>query len=471
MGPTNHMEPDMIDIIIPTNDGWQHLEICLESVEKFTRNEYRVIIVDSASKLDDTKRVLSEAKKRGHTVVHLGSNESFSKAINAGLEVSKNKYICLLNDDAYVLPGWDAVMVADLADKAVGMVGATMPGGAAGLQGGSELVDVIKVPFLVMAHVMFRRDVLDAVGPLDAETFAGFGSEDLDYSFRVREAGFKLKVSNIKTLHVGGASMSRGVGPEGRSREYGRMHNRLVEKWGREYVNRETRVFPRVALCVPTYNGKVDNDFFQSAMSLQKTGSFELELFQTKRIVIHYARERIVEAILEDDRFDYVWWLDDDMVFPPDTLARLMAHQKPIVTALAYQRRAPYAPCIFEWKGVPSGKLDKDKVGGMYEHLNGTENGGLRRIDGCGSACVLVNMDVYRQLDKAGARPFYDNKSFGEDLYFCRQCNLADPEIKIYCDTDLIIGHLGEPVIVDEAHVAQWKAFQAQQKAHGGFAR
>lgn len=468
----------VLSIVIPTHDGYQHLSMCLQAVEQFTKNQHQVVIVDSASKKPETLALLAEAKKK-HTVVTLGENESFSKAINAGIAASKGEYIAFLNDDAFVGDGWDAIMISELSDSRVGMVGAQMPGGAAGLQGASpDLSTILKVPFLVFAHVMTRRDVIDKVGTLDAETFRGFGSEDLDYSWRVREAGYKLKVSAARTLHVGGATMN-AVSQGGRMTEYGRMHQRLLEKWGAEYVEREMRIYPRVALCVPTYNGKVDNDFFQSCMMLQKTGNFELEIFQTRRIVVHHARESIVDAVIKSNRFDYIWWLDDDMVFPPDTLARLLEHQKSVVTAIAYQRREPYSPCIFEWVDLEEheskvAKKDVADVGGYYNHMHDCERSGLRKIDGCGSACVLVDVDVYRKLTEAGKRPAYSNKNFGEDLFFCRLLNKMEPPIKIYADTDLIIGHIGDPVIVDEAHVARYKAHKQQVSGllpAGGYAR
>lgn len=453
----------MIDIVIPTHDG-KYLDLCVRAVEQNTKNEHRIIVVDSASQTPEAHKSLADIRARGHTVVSLGSNESFSKAINAGLNVSRGEYVALLNDDAIVLDGWDALMVSDLSDSRVGMTGAQMPGAAAGFQGNPEFSQVLRVPYLVFAHVMTRRDVIEKVGGLDAETFNGFGSEDLDYTWRVIQAGYRLKVSSARTLHVGGSTMEREC-RGGRSTEYDRMHRKLVDKWGLHHVSKNTRLFPRVALCVPTYNGKVDNDFFQSCMMLGKTGPFEMELFQTKRVVVHYAREKIVEAVLKSEHFDFIWWLDDDMVFPQDTLSRLLSHGKPVVTALAYQRREPYNPCIFDWSPLPKHEQpiapkSVVEVGGIYDHVHDVEHTGLRKVDGCGAACSLVDVDVYRKLDEAGKRPWYSNKNFGEDLYFSRLCNEAG--IPIYADTDLIIGHLGDQVLVDETHVARYKSHKAQ---------
>lgn len=442
----------MIDIIIPTHDGWSHLELCIKAVERFTKNPFKLIIVNNGSTKPETARVLSEAKDRGHRVVELLSNQSFSKAINAGIAESRGEYVVLLNDDVYVIDGWDAIMLAEISDPAVGMVGAQMPGAAAGFMGDPTHAETLPVPYLVFAHVMIRRDVIEKVGVLDAETFTGYGSEDLDYCWRAIDAGFKLKVSQARSLHIGGASMKRVLGD--RFGEYDRMHIKLVEKWGEERVRKSLQLYPRVALAVPTYNGKIDNDFFHCAMLLDKTGPFQLEIFQTKRMVVHYAREKIAELCLEQG-FDYIWWLDDDMVFPPDTLTRLMAHKKPVVSALAYQRREPYNCCLFKWKTVPHLK----DYGGTFDHLNGIERTGLRKIDACGAACMLMETSVLRKL--ADKRPWFDNKKFGEDLHFCKLCEEAG--IPIYGDTDLIIGHIGDPVIVDEGLVARFKASKQQQ--------
>ena len=173
----------------------------------------------------------------------------------------------------------------------------------------------------------------------------------------------------------------------------------------------------------------------------------------TARLTVHYARERVAEMILEAE-FDYVWWLDDDMVFPPDTLTRLLKHQKQVVCALAYQRAEPYNTCVFEWK-------EETHLPGRYEYLNGIEFGGLRKVDGCGSACVLTETSVFKKLLKK--RPWFDNKKFGEDLHFCKLCNEAS--IPIYCDTDLVIGHLGGRLVVDYDVVARYRHAKAERDA------
>jgi GT2 family glycosyltransferase len=413
----------------------------------------QLILINNGAKLPETKKILDAAKVSGHTVVELPDHGCFSKSINAGLQVSKGEHICIMNDDVYVNDAWDSQMLMELSDSRIGMIGARMPGHAAGFMGDPTYADILPVNFLVFAHVMMRREVFEKVGMLDSETFDGYGSEDLDYCWRIVKAGWKLAVSKASVFHVGGASMVNKLGgSEGRANEYARMQRKLVEKWGEDHCRAGTKMYPRVALAIPTYTGKVDNDFLQSVATLDKTGPFQLEIFQSKRLVVHYAREKIAERIVEEG-FDYIWWLDDDMVFPPDTLTRLLAHQKPFVSALAYQRKEPYHTCLFDWIDIKTAP-----EGGSFQSLNNIENTGLRKIAASGSACVLVSTEIFKKTkDK---RPWFSNKVFGEDMAFCKLA--TDNGYQIYGDTDLIIGHIGDPIVVDEAHVARYKMRQQQ---------
>ena len=59
---------------------------------------------------------------------------------------------------------------------------------------------------------------------------------------------------------------------------------------------------------------------------------------------ISMKRNYLVKAFLESSH-DYLFFLDTDHTFEPDLLLRLMAHQVPVVGALAFQRVPPYDTC------------------------------------------------------------------------------------------------------------------------------
>lgn len=130
----------------------------------------------------------------------------------------------------------------------------------------------------------------------------------------------------------------------------------------------------------------------------------------------------------------WIMSIDSDMVFPEDALLRLMAHKEKIVSGLCVTRRPPF---------IPVARRKKDD--GSYELLSDDElkSGRLiRGIDGVGGAFMLIDMEVFKALDK----PFYAMPPFkdtvqGEDYFFCDKAISAGFEITI--DTSLVIGHLG----------------------------
>jgi GT2 family glycosyltransferase len=428
----------LVDIVMLVHDqaGWADLAI--RAVEQFTRNDYRLIVVDSASKEPATHALLVEVEARGHTVVHLAENRSFSAGVNAGVQVGDAPFIVLLNDDAIVTEGWDTALLQDAAAKHVGLAGARS-NFAAGAQGDPSFIG--DPPFLVFVCVCLRRDVWNAVGPLDEVTFDGFSSEDLDYSWRVRKAGLALKVSSAYVLHAGSRTLAATVGPavEQRARNDAKYGARLVEKWGKEHVAEHTKGPGRVF--VVTYHAEewTRVAFAGALLGLKRSDGVTFQFHNLTRAPIHMARNLAADYAL-DNGFDYLVQLDDDATFPPDVIRRLLSHGKDVVTALAYQRKPPHATCVFE--------IGEDGL--LGKPMEGIEHTGLRKVDVSGFHCSIMRTSVVKRLRDAGIRFYYggfENK-VGEDFAMC--LNLKKIGIPVHCDTDLISGHIGEAIVVDE---------------------
>ena len=111
--------------------------------------------------------------------------------------------------------------------------------------------------------------------------------------------------------------------------------------------SRENRA-TRIMLSEPSY-GLIDFrahdnrlDFYMHLARNERDeeGNKKFEFFTGNmgRYVVHMQREDMAYAALETG-MDYILFIDDDMMVPPDTLFRLLAHEKPIVGALAYRRR------------------------------------------------------------------------------------------------------------------------------------
>lgn len=148
--------------------------------------------------------------------------------------------------------------------------------------------------------------------------------------------------------------------------------------------------------------------------------------------VIHSIREQLADIAVKDN-FDYIMFIDSDMVFEPDIIDRLMAHDKDIVSAMAFKRKAPFQPCFYSKCRYDIENHDFE----IQSPVEWTENE-LLEIEGVGMACCLIKTKVLKETPKPWFFPF---EEFGEDLSFCIRARSQG--FKIFLDTSIQVGHLG----------------------------
>lgn len=443
----NTVDP-LVDIVMLVHDRADWADLAVTAVERFTKNKYRLIIVDMASIEPETRAMLGNASLRGHTIIHLKENRSFSHGVNVGVGAGTSPYIVILNDDAIVTEGWDTALLQDASSKHVGLVGARS-NYVSGAQGDPSFVG--KPPYLVFVCVALRRQVWDVVGPMDEETFDGFSSEDIDYSWRVVKAGLELKVSSAFVLHAGSRTLATQAGDAAaRARNDAKYNARLLDKWGRGWATEHSKLVQSVFIVSYHPNEWTLVDFKDAFVNLKAMGGYAFHFYSSKRAPIHFARNAVYEYVLKQG-YDVLIQLDDDATFPPDLIRRLLAHDKEVVTALAYQRKPPHYPCVFE--------VGEDGL--LGKPLEGIEHTGLRKVDVSGYHCSMVRRSAIQKLKDAGiTQPHggFDGK-VGED--FAVSLNFKKVGVQVYCDTDLISGHIGENIVVDEAYRAKFLAGKA----------
>lgn len=152
------------------------------------------------------------------------------------------------------------------------------------------------------------------------------------------------------------------------------------------------------------------------------------------------ARNEAVRKFLQYDRADWLFWVDTDMGFRPDTVERLLEaadpETAPIVGALCFAQReeAPdqlggyrclASPTVFDWA----------KADGQYgwQVRWDYEADTLTQVDGTGSACVLIHRSVFERIEAAYGQTWYDRipntftqQLIGEDLSFCLRARQLD---------------------------------------------
>lgn len=154
--------------------------------------------------------------------------------------------------------------------------------------------------------------------------------------------------------------------------------------------------------------------------------------------LIYEAREAAARKVLTNKEYDAVLFLDSDMMPPADLIPKLVAHNKPIVSALAFKRTEPYYPCIFSKIGPKEATVYLDYPRGLIP------------VEACGMACCLIKREVFEQIPQPW---YFPTPDLGEDLAFCLRAKEAG--IPIYADTSVIVGHVGTNV-VGEKNYADW---------------
>lgn len=453
----------LVDIVMLISQQATWADLAIRAVEHHTRHPYRLILVDQATTDPKLQAVLKSAHERGHTVIRMAENRSFSNGNNAGIRMGNAKFICILNDDTVVCEDWDAAMVQDASEKGVGLVGARTNYAAGPTADPSWRGEP---PYMAFVCVMLRREVWDRVGPLDEENFTGFSCEDLDYCWRVRKHGFKLKVcERAYVLHAGSRSIvkhvSGGTKDVDLARSLYNSHNEkynrvLLDKWGKDWIEANTKLKQRILVATYSPQETVNLSFAAACLTLKQHDGYGFSFYNHRRTPIHLARQLVCDYALKQ-RFDVLVQLDDDATFPPDLLPRLVHHEKEVVCALAYQRRPPYAHVVYD---LDEEKLKQGKVSGTHVEGN-LEHTGLRKFDVSGFHVSAIRLSAIAKMKEAGITEYWGGfEKCGEDFAFA--ANLKKVGIPLYVDTDTVVGHIAEAPVIDEGYRRDFLAGKAR---------
>lgn len=198
----------------------------------------------------------------------------------------------------------------------------------------------------------------------------------------------------------------------------------------------------KVLIAVPCMD-QVPAQFAQCLATLGKVDK-TIVAFQIGSLV-YTSRNDLVQIAIKQG-CDYIFWLDSDMMFPPDALVRMFKSLEhgDIVSGLYFRRVAPFTPVIYD-------KLDIDDTGCHYTEPKEIPDG-IFEVAGCGFGCVLMPTDIMLDVLEKYGSPFTPINGIGEDLSFCWRARQLG--FKIVCDPDIPLGHVGHHVITRELYEA-----------------
>lgn len=97
---------DAIDIVIPVYNGYEDIQLCMDSVRKYTDLERnRVILINDCSPDERIRPYLDAQAEKNIVVLHNEKNQGFSANVNIGMTYS-DRDVILLNADTIVTKKW-----------------------------------------------------------------------------------------------------------------------------------------------------------------------------------------------------------------------------------------------------------------------------------------------------------------------------------------------------------------------------
>lgn len=200
--------------------------------------------------------------------------------------------------------------------------------------------------------------------------------------------------------------------------------------------------------------------FYASLSGLQRPAGDIISVFACSA-VISQNRNNITQEALNQDA-DWVLYLDDDHILRGNTLTRLLAADKDVISAHYCQRQQPFNPVLMDVE-LPDRTY-------LWKQLSPKEHG-ITEVKAVGAGCLLVKRAVLEALKP----PYWtlgqiNPASWGDDLDFCTRVRAAG--FKIYCDLDAHIGHIMTGVVWPERdEKSGWVVKFAQNPAKGPIAQ
>ena len=222
---------NLLTVAIVTYEGRSLLETALRSLAEQSFRDFRVLVVDNASD-DDTVDWLHARWPQVEVVVH-ERNLGVTASLNTCLRCASTPLVGLFNNDIEMHPlclqelvgamrehptaGWAAAKLLDFHQRDVidgaGDVFSWLASAERrghGQRDRGQYDEPRAIFGACGAAAVYRRGVLDEVGPFDEDFFALY--EDVDWDLRAHLAGFDCRyVPSAVVYHMGGATIGSGL--------------------------------------------------------------------------------------------------------------------------------------------------------------------------------------------------------------------------------------------------------------------
>lgn len=195
------------------------------------------------------------------------------------------------------------------------------------------------------------------------------------------------------------------------------------------------------------------------------------------------ARSEIAAHFLAHTNGEWLFMVDSDMGFAPDTVDRMVASAEansvPVLGALCfaqkidpdvrqgdlYAARMRIQPTIYAYAELPNGERG-------FQSMTKYRRDAFQRVAGTGAACLLVHREALTAVGPEPFMPITDPeaggngtpRTFSEDLSFCIRVQAAGLDMGV--DTSIKTTHYKGGVFLDETTFAMQQETLIQARGH-----
>lgn len=427
------MKTGKVSIIIPVRFRPDLTKVCLDSLFENTKDvPFELILIQEGDELGIRELLHDYGSKK---IVYHHLPKGYPGAINAGYKLVANdsEFVCLLNSDTVCTPRWlSAMLDAFDLDRRVGLVGPTFSetGGVQNINYNKKDLDYSWVDEIKGVCMLFKKSLTDLLvksgskmgvqgGSLLDERFGFGGGDDNDVCMRTKILGYKTVIARKSFIYHYNSASFRALFDNDipYSKKYSSgLFLKFKKKWQKQLGHP-----PRVYIAIPCFDGKINYELALRLIQWSHDREITIKIKAYPYLApLDNARNWAVKDFLED-YWEYLFFIDNDIVPPVQTLRELLAANKDVIAPLCFNIKPDDKGLMFPYPVAH--RYDKN---GQYRPYFGK---GIEMTDVVTGGAFLIKREVleHKELQRPFFFTYHKNGlvEYSEDFVFSQQCQRA----------------------------------------------